>query len=284
MESHLTPKPGLVDLADRGSHPDLSVGLMEHSLLFLSGYMEELIRSLSCGETFADQTQIGLRAEKGMLASLGTNTHKGYIFLSGLFLVARWRAGSADVPLLRANIASLADIFFQKKPQEATNGERARSRYNAGGIIREALDGFPSLFGEAVPAYLDAVEKHGCRRTASYAMMGRLMQCLEDTTALHRRGPLGLARIRRDGRHIEKLTADGDDCKPFIEEINGEYIRMGLTMGGVADMMGLSYAYLLVTGELEPESLRSIGLPGYRGIYGSKPALLLASENVISDQ
>ena len=32
MELYLTPKPGLVDLADNGSHPDLSVPIMERSI------------------------------------------------------------------------------------------------------------------------------------------------------------------------------------------------------------------------------------------------------------
>ncbi|MRR10391.1 2-(5'-triphosphoribosyl)-3'-dephospho CoA synthase, partial [bacterium] len=32
MGLYLTPKPGLVDLADRGSHPDLSLEKMERSL------------------------------------------------------------------------------------------------------------------------------------------------------------------------------------------------------------------------------------------------------------
>jgi triphosphoribosyl-dephospho-CoA synthetase len=266
MELHLTPKPGLVDLADNGSHPDLSIGLMERSLHYISGYMDELIRSLSCGEPFAEQAKIGLRTEKTMLSALGTNTHKGYIFLSGLFLVARRHGNGADERRFRVNIASIADGFFREKSPGSTNGQRARSLYKAGGIIREAIDGFPSLFEEAVPAYLEAAKRCGCRRTASFAMMGRLMQCLEDTTALHRCGQMGLARIRRDGRLIEKLAADGDDCAPFIEAINKEYIRMGLTMGGVADMMGLSYAYLLASTESKPDSLRPFALTDYGGV------------------
>jgi triphosphoribosyl-dephospho-CoA synthase len=259
MELYLTPKPGLVDLADRGSHPDLTVSLMERSLHFLPRYMEDLIRSLHAGEHFPCQAEIGLRTEKAMLATLGTNTHKGYIFLSGLLLVARWRNGRACERRFRTCIASLAGEFFMEKQQISTNGGRARGRYGAGGIVRETMEGLPSLFDEALPAYMDAFERSGSSRTASYAMMGRLMQCVEDTTALHRCGRLGLARIRRDGRRIERITAAGGDCTPFLLEINGEYCRMGLTMGGVADLMGLSYASLLASGQLMAEYFRTAG-------------------------
>jgi triphosphoribosyl-dephospho-CoA synthase len=259
MELYLTPKPGLVDLADSGSHPDLTLALMERSLHFLSCYMEELIRSLSAGETFAVQAEIGLSFEKAMLSSLGTNTHKGYIFLSGILLVARWRSGTACEPRLRAGIASLACDFFMGRQQISTNGGRARARYRAGGIVREAMEGLPSLFEEAAPAYLEAFERSGSQRTASYAMMGRLMQCVEDTTTLHRCGTPGMARIRRDGRLIERITTAGDDCTPFLQKINGEYIRMGLTMGGVADMMGLAYASLLASGQLMPGYFCTVG-------------------------
>jgi triphosphoribosyl-dephospho-CoA synthetase len=259
MELYLTPKPGLVDLADCGSHPDLTVSLMERSLHFLPCYMEDLIRSLYAGENFACQAEIGLRTEKAMLANLGTNTHKGYIFLSGLLLVARWRSGPACERLFRACIASLAREFFMEKQQLSTNGRRARALYRAGGIVREAMEGLPSLFDEALPAYKEAFKRSGSPITASYAMMGRLMQCVEDTTALHRCGPLGLARIMRDGRRIERITVDGDDCTPFLLEINGEYSKMGLTMGGVADLLGLSYASLLASGQLMQENFSTVG-------------------------
>jgi triphosphoribosyl-dephospho-CoA synthase len=255
MELYLTPKPGLVDLADCGSHPDLSHSLMERSLHSLAVYMEELMNSLVGGEEFARQAAIGRRTEKRMLAGLGSNTHKGYIFLSGLFLVAKWRSLSDYGQPLRDSIGSLAQEFFRQQREISTKGHRARERFGAGGIVQEAMNGFPSLFDEALPAYLEAMKRHGCQSIASFAMMGRLMQRVEDTTALHRCGTLGLARIRRDGRRLEEMIEAGADYLPFLEAINREYMRMNLTMGGVADMLGLSYAYLIASGVLSVGNL-----------------------------
>ena len=245
MELHLTPKPGLVDLADCGSHLDLSLFRMERSLLLLADYLCELVHSLISGESFAHQIAIGMRTEKNMLGTLGTNTHKGFLFLSGLLLVARWRCLFSGERHLRAKIASLAWEFFGDQQKAiTTHGRQARARYGAGGIVREAKNGFPSLFDEAVPAYLESFDRYGCCKTASFAMLGRLMQTVEDTTTLHRCGSLGLARIRRDGRQIERIIAAGDDYVPFLQATNREYVRMHLTMGGVADMLGLSFGYL----------------------------------------
>jgi triphosphoribosyl-dephospho-CoA synthetase len=257
LELHLTPKPGLVDLADCGSHPDLSFSRMERSLHFLTGYLQELLHSLAAGEPFDHQAAIGMRNENEMLDALGTNTHKGYLFLSGLFLVARWREPSLNKRRFRWTIASLAGDFFDRQREVATNGRRARDRFGAGGIVREARSGFPTLFDEALPAYHQANDRHGSFITASFAMLGRLMQTVEDTTTLHRCGALGLARIKRDGRQIERIIEAGGDCVPFLQAANREYIRMNLTMGGVADMLGLSYGCLIASGAFRGVSFQA---------------------------
>ena len=257
MELSLTPKPGLVDLADCGSHPDLSLSLMARSLRLLEGYLQELRISLAAGESFSSQMAIGRQYENKMLAELGTNTHKGYLFLSGLLLIARWREPSGEVDSFRETIASLACDFFDRQLEMATNGSLARARYGARGVIREAREGFPALFDEALPVYREAFARNGSFMTASFAMLARLMQTVEDTTTLHRCGTLGLARIRRDGRQMERIIAAGDDCVPFLQAINKEYIRMNLTMGGVADMLGLSYGCLIASGALQAGCLQA---------------------------
>lgn len=250
MELYLTPKPGLVDQADSGSHTDLTLAKMERSLHILGDYLAELVRSLVDGERFLCQAIIGRRAEQVMLDEIGTNTHKGYIFLSGLLLTARWHAGSDDPDRLAGKVASLAGDHFAHREEEKTNGHGVRQRYGSGGIVREALEGLPSLFSCAVPAYLDAIDRVGCFTAASFAMLARLMQTVDDTTTLHRCGTMGLARIKRDGQLLERTAMEGGELIPLLAELNREYVRMNLTMGGVADMLGLSFGYLTAAGLL----------------------------------
>jgi triphosphoribosyl-dephospho-CoA synthase len=259
LELYLTPKPGLVDLADSGSHPDLPLSTMERSLQIIADYLRDLLCSLKAGESFDKQVCIAKGTEQTMKQVLGTNTHKGYFFLSGMLLIARWHSPSPDEHSLRSSIASLAAEFFDAGGERSTNGGQVRDRFRAGGIVRESLDGFPALFDVALPAYRAAIARGSCFRRASFAMMARLMQTVEDTTTLHRGGALGLSRIRRDGQELEKILTQQEDCIPFLTRLNLDYIRMNLTMGGVADMLGLSYGYLIARRDivLKPDTLKS---------------------------
>lgn len=250
LELYLTPKPGLVDLADCGSHNDLSLTTMEDSIHSISDYLLELYRSLRAGERFEHQVAIAKRAERNMHRSLGTNTHKGYLFLSGMLLIGRWHTRSPDEHSLRATISALANDFFKAPAARGTNGHRARIRFRTGGIVREAASGFPSLFSAALPAFRSSVARIGCLKTASFAMLASLMQTVEDTTTLHRGGLFGLYRVRRDGQALEQLLKDGGDHYSFLNNLNRLYIRKNITMGGIADMLALSYSYLIYRGEI----------------------------------
>jgi len=255
LELYLTPKPGLVDLADRGAHPDLSLAIMERSIGIIAAYLDEITRSLVAGEAFPRQKAIGMAAERRMFSELGTNTHKGYIFLAGMLLIARWHAASADEKAVRRTLSALATDFFAAGEDAVSHGHAARDRYGAGGIVREAIRGFPALFDEALPAFRSSLKQTGCFADASFAMLARLMQTVDDTTTLHRGGPTGLARIKRDGNRLENLIATGDDYLAFLRASNHAYIRMNLTMGGVADMLALAYGYLLARGEISEYTL-----------------------------
>ena len=123
MELYLTPKPGLVDRADNGSHPDLSLAVMERSIGFVSDYLFEIVNSLAAGEAFSCQKAIGMRADQRLLDQLGTNTHKGFIFLSGMLLIARWHAASPDEGALRSSLSSLCSRFFAAGDEGSSNGQ-----------------------------------------------------------------------------------------------------------------------------------------------------------------
>ncbi len=250
LELYLTPKPGLVDLADSGSHADLSLTIMEQSIDQVAEYLDAMVGSLAAGEPFAAQRQIGLAAERRLLSTLGTNTHKGFIFLAGMLLIARRHAASGDEVAIRAALSALAGEFFAGGERAATNGQQARSKYGAGGIVAETLAGFPSIFAGALPAFRATRRQSGDFFAASLAMLASLMQTVNDTTTLHRVGEAGLAQVRRDGGELEQRVARGADCIAYLEERNRAYIAMNITMGGVADMLAIAYGCLIASGEI----------------------------------
>jgi triphosphoribosyl-dephospho-CoA synthetase len=251
LELHLTPKPGLVDLDDCGSHPDLTLGLMERSIALLGDYHAALCGSIAAGEAVGRQVAIAQRAERRMLEELGTNTHKGAIFLGGVMLMARHRAGTGDEGAVRLAAAAVARDLAGRIAPRSTHGEEARARFGVGGILREVAMGLPSVFDHALPWYRVAAREGSDHALASFAALARLMQTVEDTTALHRCGPPGLARLREDGRRLEGLVRQGGHLA-FLRQRNAEYARTGLTMGGVADLLGVALGWLAATGELAP--------------------------------
>jgi triphosphoribosyl-dephospho-CoA synthase len=248
----LTPKPGLVDLEDSGSHRDLTFATMERSIGLVRRAFAELAASLEAGEPLARQVAIGQRTERRMLRELGTNTHKGALFLGGLLLVGRRRAAGADDASLRAAVAAAARELPATRAALSTHGEDARRQFGVGGIVAEALAGLPSLF-DALAAFREARRGGADLSAASFAMLARLMQTVEDTTALHRCGLAGLVLIRDDGARLQRLLERSGDHVGFLRGRNALYRRLNLTMGGVADLLGMGLGQLAYRGEIPVE-------------------------------
>ncbi len=265
-ELDLTPKPGLVDRRDQGSHPDLSYRLMRRSVELLADYHRDLLgileragwtaaRGPSSGATsdvapgpdraldeatWRSCLAAGRAAEARMFEAVGANAHRGYIFLSGLVLLAAAEVAATDADRLRPAIARLAARFFAGSPASARGlaadrpGERLRRAGGVGGIEAEARAGLPAVFEAALPA----LGRHG----GAFRAMAALMRRLEDTTTLHRGGRPGLERIREDGARLEAMLERGEDPRTHLARWNDEYRAVGLTMGGVADCLALAIA------------------------------------------
>ncbi|GJM67902.1 hypothetical protein HMSSN036_01180 [Paenibacillus macerans] len=84
-EALLTPKPGLVDARDNGSHTDMTLELMLKSAKALEGTFREIARVSylhPVNQSLREQIAfIGREGEKAMFAATnGVNTHKGAIW------------------------------------------------------------------------------------------------------------------------------------------------------------------------------------------------------------
>jgi holo-ACP synthase CitX len=247
-ELALTPKPGLVDLRDNGSHPDLSFALMTASIDLLPEYFDDLERAAPPGPAGSMTAEAdlldgcvaaGIRAERRMVERVGTNTHKGYIFLSGLTLLA----SGAGADRMRDEIARLAGRLVGNRPSGgSSHGALVRAGHGLGGVVREALNGLPSVFEHGLPALRSARLERAGAGAPLHRAMAVLMQVVEDTTAVHRCGLEGLDRLRADGRRLQELIDEGRAYSRWLEELNDDYRRLGLTMGGVADCLALTVA------------------------------------------
>ena len=250
MELYLTPKPGLVDPSEHRARPELSVPRLEASLNIVYRYLLDLSDALCCGEDFAAQIRLGTAAERAVLRTVGTTCYKGYIFLSGVVLSASARTAQKDEQSLREAITGVAGMFFLPEAGGAWSGSLARNRFRIGGIRDEALRGLPSLFDEALPVFRREISSGGNKGSAVFAMLGRLMQTVEDSTTVQSCGRAGLKTLQEDGRNLERMVADRDDFVAFLSERNSHYADRNLAMGGVAGLLALALAWLSHTGEL----------------------------------
>jgi len=241
MELQLTPKPGLVDRHDQGSHPDLSYESMQASIDLLPRYFETLLQGIQEGHPLDRCVQHGIDAGNRMHAKIQANAHRGYIFLAGLLFLAAAKV-NGEVTSLRRAIAELAIEFFSAFEPLDTPGASIRKRDGLGGIRAEAEQGLPAIFEHGWPAYQSALDAGWSQDDAGFYLMALLMQRVEDTTAIRRCGPEGLARLRQDGAHLQRLLERRSNPYPLLQTLNEDYCRLGLTMGGVADCMALTFA------------------------------------------
>jgi triphosphoribosyl-dephospho-CoA synthase len=176
-----------------------------------------------------------------MTREIKANAHKGFIFLSGLVLMAACASGGrAD--LLRRKISEITKDFFARFGSPDSYGAGIRNRHGLGGIRAEAEQGLPAIFEHGWPKYREALEAGWYPEHASFYLMAILMQRLEDTTAIHRCGLEGLSRLRQDGARLQRLLEQQQAPEPMLAALNEEYCRLRLTMGGVADCMALTFA------------------------------------------
>mgnify|MGYP002854648013 FL=1 len=248
-ELDATPKPGLVDKHDNGSHRDMDYPLMQRSIQSLHPYFVELANagfqaSLPTHETIQ---AIGIRAERAMLdATHGVNTHRGVLFCIGLAIVAaahlihqemKGNPSESVSPLLLQNIIkTLASSFAQ--PSDS-HGSQVLQTNHIQGALAQAQAGYPLLFGSWLPYYQQhAQEAHATLKTLLF-----IMSQLDDTNiyyrAAKRSNAIDAAAIAASVKQQAGQTLDSFSPTE-LESMNRHFISENISPGGSADMLALT--------------------------------------------
>lgn len=250
----LTPKPGLVDRRNCGSHRDMDLSSFLASARAIAPWFRRFFEhGLDGCSVPADLFLAGLRAdgmacERAMLhATGGVNTHKGSIFAFGLLcaaagrLVGQGRALRRE-PLCTEVAAICAGVVEElRRPGEAgTAGEHLYRRHGLTGARGEAASGFATVRNHALPAF-ERLRPHG----SQVALHGALLELLAfnpDTNVVSRGGLAGLAflqskamRLRRDG------GVAAPDYLRQLAALDDEAIRRNLSPGGSADLLAVTW-------------------------------------------
>lgn len=247
-----TPKPGLVDLANNGSHRDMDIFTFTASAAALAPYWGGCFQigretaGLSPAETFAALKRAGQRAEWTMFAATGgINTHKGAIFSLGLICGAvgrLWRAESPcrDPELILTECAGMVSAAVEKEfaalsPDSArTAGERAYLERGLTGVRGEAARGFPGVL-TAVSVLNQALNAGRSPNDAGAIALLHLIARGTDTNMVSRGGP---ERAKQAAEDCARLL--GRCPLPEMEELarlDRAFIRDNLSPGGCADLL-----------------------------------------------
>jgi len=247
-ELELTPKPGLVDCYNSGSHVDLSYEKMRISVDLLPLFFDDIIKCHQRQLSMQDFIQTGIAAEQRMSQAINSNAHKGFIFLSGITLMAACLC-KGKLSKIRQTISAIAKNFFANFGSINSRSIYIEKHYGIRGIKAEIEQGLPSIFDHGWPKYREVLDAGWSTKHAEFYLMAILMQHVDDTTAVHRCGLSGLARLRQDGKVLQRcLENQQEDPEPMLIALNHDYCQLGLTMGGVADCMALTLALQETTG------------------------------------
>ena len=240
-ELETTPKPGLVDRHDNGSHQDMDLALMGKSIDALQPYFTQLaLYGHACAEKYelpdaSTVRNIGLQAEQSMLSATGgVNTHRGALFSIGLSVMATaWcmtRDGLVNTKQLRDLIMQVSGQFT---PTAGTHGNTAVNAHRVTGALDLAKAGYHQVFAEWLPAYRRFVTED--TPTARHRLLLLIMSQLDDTNVIHR---VGYEQAQQVKGEAASLLADYSTAG--MEAMNRDYIARNISPGGSADMVALT--------------------------------------------
>ena len=251
-EVRTTPKPGLVDLRNNGSHTDMDVDLFVKSACALEPYFAECVKigvesaHLSPDETFSFLRKRGIEAEREMYAATnGVNTHKGVIYSIGVILGALGRLWHADRPIEDVyEILSEASELVKESVKSdlslasgATAGERLYRELGLKGIRGEAASGFSSVVNRSLPVYKEATAKGYSSNDAGVLALINLISMVEDSN-IYRRGGVSGAKLAKE--YASRMLGGELDLE-MIKQMDDDFIAVGISPGGSADLLAVTY-------------------------------------------
>ncbi|AIO18764.1 2-(5''-triphosphoribosyl)-3'-dephosphocoenzyme-A synthase [Candidatus Izimaplasma bacterium HR1] len=244
-ELELYPKFGLVSHIDSGCHNDMDYETFIKSTFAIKKYLIEYVEVGLEKEFDPLRLQkIGLRAEKRMYkATKGVNTHKGLIFLLGIFLPALTKTIilNESKAYLKEQIKDITktivgDYYSNlESKEELSNADKIFMETGLKGIRGEALEGLELIF--TIPEYKDYD-----MNITHHNYLIHLMSELNDTTIIHKTNQKTLDEVQHSMKEI--INNNGyESNKELVHKISDEYQTKCISPGGSADMLVVKIIY-----------------------------------------
>ena len=250
LEVCCTPKPGLVDRNNAGSHRDMDIFTFFRSIAALGDYFRECAQigidtaHLPAKEAFQKLRTAGIRAEKAMFAATGgVNTHKGAIFTLGLLCGSAGRLGTYDPETLCAEAAAMvAGITKQELAgvsAPTTIGQQLYLRHGITGIRGEAEQGFPTVRTTGLPVLKEGLARGLGLNDSGCAALLAIIARSEDTNLIARGGRELQQKIQVQLQSL--LQKEPYPALETLSRLDEAFIQKNLSPGGSADLLAASY-------------------------------------------
>ncbi len=249
-----TPKPGLVDRRNSGSHTDMDQATFISSANALHPYFGQAVAigqdtcQRTPQETFALLKQAGIQAEKTMYqVTNGVNTHKGIIYSMGIICGALGRLWRAETPipdlmLLLQEAAALVKSAVASdfaSMTAATAGGKYYLSHGLTGIRGEAASGFLSVLQIGLPTYQKGLADGLSPNDAGVLTLLHLIATVKDTNLYHRGGSEGAAFASSSVQSL--LHKSPHPTIEQLEALDDAFIAKNLSPGGCADLLAITY-------------------------------------------
>lgn len=266
-----TPKPGLVDRNNNGSHRDMDVFTFFNSAAALVPYYRECGR-IGCetrerepAETFRRLRRCGQMAEGAMFsATRGVNTHKGAIFTLGVIAGALGRLSPEEWgnpervlaeagAMARESLKDFGDVPETASDAKQTSGVKFYRRYGITGVRGQAAEGFPAVRKYGLPVLEEGVRRGLSLNDAGAAALLHILSETTDTNMIRRSSRETQQQISEDLRRVLERTAF--PARKELEELDRKFIAQNLSPGGSADLLAVCFFLHFVKMPEEREGL-----------------------------
>lgn len=256
-EVELTPKPGLVDRRNTGSHRDMDLQTFRVSAAAIAEWFPVFFQRghADCDVPASHFLPLlrpeGVACENAMFqATRGVNTHKGGVFSMGLLCAAAGRLHGRGESVVREVLceevaqicATLVEHELNRRAEATTAGEHLFRKYGLTGARGEVASGFLTVREQALPVFEQALSCHGCEELALHAALLQLLACNQDTNVVSRGGMAGLEFVQAEARRLlDEGGASRPDYHARMAALDDALIARNLSPGGSADLLAVTW-------------------------------------------
>lgn len=254
-EVTLSPKPGLVDLNNCGSHRDMNLQTFMRSIAAISPWLDQFYlygKSITVEDKFLPNLRpLGIQCELSMFkATNNVNTHKGGVFAFGLLLAAIGKLDNDQIALSYQTICDevakacqgLVQQELETRNSVTTVGERLFKQHRLTGARGEAESGYLTVRNISLPIFKEMMITGHDEETSLLQAMLYLLAYNNDTNLVSRGGMAGLQYVQDAAKSI--IAIGGmiqQGGKEKLLELDQQLIKRNLSPGGTADLIAITW-------------------------------------------